>query len=635
MTAPDKAVFLSYASQDAAAAQRICTSLRDAGIEVWFDQSELRGGDTWDQKIRRQIRECTLFIPLISDQTQARPEGYFRLEWRLADLRTHLMGRSRAFIVPVCVDETSETSADVPDSFTAVQWTRLPGGVTSANFTRQVALLLAPEDHPLPLHGRPVMPVAPTGPSGRDAVPEKSIAVLPFANLSADPDNDYFSEGLAEEILNALCQVADLRVASRNSAFSFKGKDTELGEIARKLHVANLLEGSVRRVGKRVRITVRLVDAGSGFPLWSDRYDREMDDIFETQDDIARAVIERLRVSLARDLPRATNNPEAYELYLKGRHFWHQRSQATLRAAIQCFEQCIKIDPDYALAYAGLADCHGILRAWGWVPGEICRAPALTAVTKAMALAPELWETNFAKALYTLHFETHWREAEAYFKKAIEINPRSSLAPVYYGLYLVADGRAEEAAAWVSSACRLDPLSATIHGHASTVLCGIGDFEDAERIARLALESHPEFVLGLLNRGLALSGLGRHAEAIESLERGEILSRAPLCLGLVGLGYARAGRHEDARLRLREMDERSERGEYIAQFARFTIYAALGDVPAARATLAKALEETTSPISLCSCAALLASAYTDPETERLRRRFFGLSLVGAATSRTT
>ena len=142
MTDPGKAVFLSYASQDAEAAQQLCNALRAAGIEVWFDRSELRGGDAWDQKIRREIRECALFIPIISTNTQARPEGYFRLEWRLADQRTHLMGKSRAFLLPVCIDDTRDADADVPDSFAAVQWTRLPGGDTPSAFTARIGALL-------------------------------------------------------------------------------------------------------------------------------------------------------------------------------------------------------------------------------------------------------------------------------------------------------------------------------------------------------------------------------------------------------------------------------------------------------------------------------------------------------------
>jgi TolB-like protein/Tfp pilus assembly protein PilF len=611
-------VFLSYASEDAASAQRICTILRAAGLVVWFDQSELRGGDVWDQKIRREIRECALFVPIISQNTQTRTEGYFRLEWRLADLRTHLMSKGRAFIVPVCVDDTPDAGAEVPDSFAAVQWTRLPRGETPQSFVERLARLLSP-DQPTVLPAAAAPLIAPV----HDSMSEKSIAVLPFANLSADRDNEYFSDGLAEEVMNALSQVEDLRVASRSSAFFFKNKAADVGEIAAKLHVANVLEGSVRRAGNRVRITVQLVDAKNGFQLWSERYDRQMEDIFEIQDEIARAITERLKVTLGASAARSTTNLDAYELYLKGRHHWHQRSQATLRAAILCFEQAIKLDPRYALAYAGLADCKGILRAWGWMSADASRPTALAAVTQAMALAPSLWEVNFARAVYTLHFEPVWREAEPYFERAIAINPRSSLAHVYYGLFLVAAGRAEDAVAQAMLGCQLDPLSPNAYAHASSTLCGVGRFGAAERAANQALELQPDIVLGLSNLGLALCGLGRYQEAIESLERAAILSRAPLCAGFLGMGYALDGRTEDARRLLQDLEDRSSRGEYIPAFARWTVYVGMGDLPAVRESFAKALAESTSPLSFCNCGHFVEAFRADPEYNRMHRGLFG------------
>jgi adenylate cyclase len=452
---------------------------------------------------------------------------------------------------------------------------------------------------------------------------DKSIAVLPFANLSADKDNEYFSDGLAEEILNALSQVEDLRVASRNSSFFFKGKATEMSEIATKLRVANVLEGSARRAGNRLRITVQLVDARNGFQLWSERYDRQMEDIFEIQDDIAKAITERLKVTLGAGAQRSTSNPEAYEIYLKGRHHWHQRSPGALHAAIRCFEEAIKLDPGYALAYAGLADCYGILRAWGWMSGEAARARAMAAMTQGITLAPWLWEVNFSRAFYILHFERAWRDAEPHFQKAIAINPRSSLAQVYYGLFLETEGRAEAAVAQTMLACRLDPLSPIVHGHASTTLNALGCFDAAEHAAQQALELQPDFILGLTNRGLALCGLGRYEEAIEPLERGAIISRDPICVCRLGFGYAQAGRPEDARRLLHEWEDRGTRGEYIPAFAPMTIHVGLGDLPAIRATFAKALAETVSPLSIRNIGHFLQPFRSDPEIDRLHRELFG------------
>jgi len=289
-------------------------------------------------------------------------------------------------------------------------------------------------------------------PAGRPA-PGASIAVLPFTNLSADKDNEYFSDGLAEEILNALSQVEDLHVAARSSSFFFKGKATEMSEIATKLGVANVLEGSVRRAGSRVRVTVRLVDVKNGYQLWSERYDRQMEDIFDVQDEIARAITERLKVTIGGGVKVSTKNLEAYELYLKGRHYWHQRSPTTLRLAIQCFERAIELDSSYALAYAGLADCHAILRAYGLVSAEGSRQLAHAAVTQAMNLGSSLWEVNFSHAFYEFYFERDWRASGLHFERAIAINPDSSIAQLYYGVFLTSDRRAEDAVRHSKLAC--------------------------------------------------------------------------------------------------------------------------------------------------------------------------------------
>jgi len=226
-----------------------------------------------------------------------------------------------------------------------------------------------------------------------------SIAVLPFANLSADKENEYFSDGLAEELLIALSKVVGLRVAARSSSFSFKGKNTEMSEIASKLHVANVLDGSVRRAGNRVRVTVQLVDARNGFQLWSERYDRQMEDIFAVQDEIARAIADQLKLTLGAGVKPATQNLEAYDLYLKGRHLSSQRSPSSVRLGVKYFQQALELDTGFALAWSGLADCYSILRVYGWLSHAESQPPALAAVTKAVKLAPELWEVHFSRAL--------------------------------------------------------------------------------------------------------------------------------------------------------------------------------------------------------------------------------------------
>ncbi|MSU24996.1 MAG: TIR domain-containing protein [Opitutus sp.] len=300
----NKAVFLSYASQDTEAVRRICVALRAAGVEVWFDQSELVGGDAWDRKIRGQVNTCALFLPVISASTQARQEGYFRLEWHLAEQRSLLIAKGRPFIVPVSIDATSERGALVPDAFTAVQWTKLPGGETSAAFVSRVQTLLDGPDAVTPPAAMPSVVAAPARrssrlgwvvgalgavvvalvvflvmrPAGKDAAPapkpvaatkspvvpptapapvapDKSIAVLPFANRSADKENEFFTDGVHEDILTNLCSVRALRVMSRTSVEQFRGTKKSIKEIGAELGVTYILEGSVQRVGNKVHVT--------------------------------------------------------------------------------------------------------------------------------------------------------------------------------------------------------------------------------------------------------------------------------------------------------------------------------------------------------------------------------------------
>jgi TolB-like protein/tRNA A-37 threonylcarbamoyl transferase component Bud32/Flp pilus assembly protein TadD len=458
--------------------------------------------------------------------------------------------------------------------------------------------------------------------SAKAAGEQPSIAVLPFANLSADKENEYFSDGLAEDILNLLAKIPGLKVIARTSAFAFRGKEQDIRKIAETLGVANVLEGSVRRAGNRLRITAQLINAADGTHLWSERYDRDMTDVFAIQDEIGQAISEALKVRLA---PRAqAMNVEAYELYLKGRHSWHQRSPATLRVAIQCFEQTIKLDPQYALAYAGLADCYGIFRVYGWMSADDARAPAHAAITQALTLAPSLWEVNLSRGLYAFYLERTWREAGPYFQKAIAINPRSSLAQQYYGLFLATEGRSEDAVTHATLACQLDPLSAFIHAAVSVTLYILGRFDAAERSAQQALELQSDQLVGLWIHGLALCCLGRNQEAIEALDRAATLSRTPMFVGLLGLGYARARRLDDATRLLRELEERASRGEYVAAFAPLAIHVGLADLPAIRRTLSKMLEETTPPTMLRTTSGPFLEAFrSDPEIDRMLSELYG------------
>src|SRR5262245_5724593 len=383
---PPGAVFLSYASQDAEAASRICEALREAGIEVWFDRSELRGGDAWDAQIKKQIHDCALFIPLISEHTNARSEGYFRGEWHLATRRLHNMADDAAFLVPVVVDETRETDARVPEEFFRAHWTRLPEGTTSPAFAQRVRQLLG-MDHvadpairsavtvasepragtagALRPRGAPFLrrfaiplvalllavigglawylggretPAAKSATTVVEAAPnDRSIAVLPFADMSAGKDQEYFADGLSEELLNLLAKLPELRVIGRTSSFQFKGRNEDLRAIGEKLNVAHILEGSVRKSGEKMRITAQLIRASDGSNLWSESYDRTLDDIFAVQDDIAGEVVKALKVTLLGASLTKRSKPqdlEAYNLALQGRFFLDRIGRKDLDLAV-------------------------------------------------------------------------------------------------------------------------------------------------------------------------------------------------------------------------------------------------------------------------------------------------------------
>lgn len=452
-----------------------------------------------------------------------------------------------------------------------------------------------------------------------------SIAVLPFANLSAEADNQYFSDGLAEELVNALTRLSGLRVASRTSSFRFRGRYADIRHIGRELGVGAILEGSVRRAGTRLRITVQLTNAEDGYHIWSERYDREKSDVFEIQDEIVASIVNALAPSLVGEaktaVRRPTENLQAYELYLKGRHFWNQRSPAVVGTAIRYFEEAIALDPEYALAYAGLADCYSILRVYGWTPLEHSQPRALDAVTKALALNPELPEAHFSKALYTFHYERHWRSARQHFVDALTLSPRMAMFEAYFGLFLASEYEYPDARQRLDRALELDPHSSVAHFLAASAACAMGDLVAAERHAGHALELQPESLGPRWPETVALLAEGRHEEAIAAAERVVARTRAPIYLGVLGMVYGCAGRLADARRLVQELDERQSRGEYIVPVARLSVHLGLRDAAGVRAALAACVDGGAAPFSVIATNRWLLDTYRgDDEIDRLLDR---------------
>jgi TolB-like protein/tetratricopeptide (TPR) repeat protein len=583
---PTGAVFLSYASQDAEAAQRICEALRSAGVEVWFDQNELRGGDAWDRQIRRQIRECTLFVPIISANSQARPEGYFRLEWDLADQRTHLMGRNRAFVLPVCTDATPERQADVPDSFLTVQWTRLPGGETPPAFVERIKRLLSPELSPMsavsgatPATREPVRATWRSKPvllaivavfavlayfvadkfriskhlaaSTAFNPPQHSIAVLPFINMSGDKEQEYFSEGLTEELLNSLAEINGLQVAARTSAFSFKGTDTDIGTIARKLNVGAVLEGSVRRSAHTIRITAQLINAVTGFHLWSKTYDRDLGDVLQLQTEIATAVANALKVTLLGDVSAkielgGTRNPAAFDAYLRGLKLARTATtREECRAPIDAFTEAIRLDSDYALAYASRSlivwEC-AIHYSGDWIQPGI-DAGVRTDAQRAIALAPTLAEGHVAlSSLESGRLE--FAAADAACARALAVAPNNDRA--LYECSRLA-GWLGHVDAGISAARRgvaLDPLNPLSHRALGDTLRAAHRYQEAIAAYQDSIAMDPEHSAeAYARRGLSYFLAGDLAQAQSSCEAKPDYYESWVCQAVI---YHRLGRHDAA-----------------------------------------------------------------------------------------
>src|SRR5713101_8231463 len=290
-----------------------------------------------------------------------------------------------------------------------------------------------------------------------------SIAVLPFANMSTDPENEYFCDGLAEELLNALAKIENLKVAARTSAFSFKGKSASISEIGNTLGVKTVLEGSVRKSGNRLRITVQLINAAEGYHLWSERYDREMKDIFDVQDEITLAVVAALKIKLLGELPQIeppTQNTGAYELYLKGRSLLYQRG-LSIAKAIECFEQAVALDSEYAQAWAGLADGYTTSAYSGFGPAREVMPRALEAARRALQLEPDLAEAHSALACAALLHDLDFDLAEQEFRRALELNPNYPQGRAWYGLFFLQwiAGREREGRDVLLRLFEVDPLS--------------------------------------------------------------------------------------------------------------------------------------------------------------------------------
>jgi len=669
------AVFLSYASEDAAAAQRLCDALRAASIEIWFDKSELRGGDAWDAAIRRQIKGCALFIPIISTNAHARTEGYFRFEWKLAVDRSHLMAPDKPFLLPVAIDDTPQSDERIPDRFRELQWTRLPGGETPPAFVERVHRLLfpaaareagnaaargasgAPSGSALPSAGRTAADAAARAGSrsalraliwavalivvvaivmyyatqwtashgtaqpsaGALAAPAaaegKSVAVLPFTDLSEKHDQEYFSDGLAEELIDTLTRVPNLRVPARTSSFSFKGKPATVSEIGRALGVTHILEGSVRKSGERLRITAQLVRADNGFHLWSRTYDRDARDIFAVQDDIARAVSEQLQSTLMGTqaaAPQQSTSPEAYTLYLQARHLVTNDTRQDLVQAETLYRQTLQLDPNYAPAWVGLALCLGRQVAQGFAGSPpqwyvTQHAEIVAAANRAVALNPNLPDAYVAAATTYIQYDLNWSAAADALAKARALDPNNVDMLALYGHLTAATGQPDEAATYFRRAMQGDPLNLLHRKYLGRALHYAGRAGESAEVLRraIALDAHFPGLHYELGRALLVSKDAAAASAAFEAEPAE--SSGWRVLGLP-LGYHATGDTARAKAALANLLAQSQGSEFQAAEA----VAFFGDRDGALEWLEKARLNHDPGVVWVRHDALLASIAGDP-----------------------
>jgi TolB-like protein/class 3 adenylate cyclase/Tfp pilus assembly protein PilF len=456
----------------------------------------------------------------------------------------------------------------------------------------------------------------PTG----SAIPEKSIAVLPFDNLSRDPDNAYFCEGVQDEILTRLAKVSDLKVVSRTSTQHFKSSPDNLPQIAKQLGVMHVLEGSVQKSNDQVRVNVQLINALTDAHLWADTYDRKLTDIFAVESDIAKTVAETLQARLSgsekSSIAKApTVNPEAYELYLKGRFFSEKRTGADLRKSIGYYDQAIAKDPNYALAYVGLADSYMLLSPYGAISPKESIPPAKAALKKALELDDSLAEAHASSGLLA-GLELDLNRGISELERAIQLNPNYATAHHWLALPLMAIGQSDRAIGEGKRAIELDPLSLICNADLSWVYFNARRYDEAEAQARKTLEMDSRFYVAHYYLGETFQVKGKLTDAIAEYQKSFELNNDPFSFAMLGQAYARQGKTDEARKVLARLTEETK-SKYISPYALAVVLTALGDKAHAIDELERGYDDAGFYISLIKVDPLFDDLRGDPRFEAL------------------
>jgi serine/threonine-protein kinase len=473
---------------------------------------------------------------------------------------------------------------------------------------------------PRPSGSAPASHRAETFESSLDAEP--SIAVLPLRNLSLEPDSEYFSDGLTEELISLLGTIPGLRVVSRTSAFAFKGATKDIREIGEALHAKVILEGSVRRSGTHVRVNTQLTHARRGFHLWSARFDRELSDVFELQDEIASSVVAALRDTVARHLILAGPEPatpmrtEAYEVYLKGRYHWNRKTIEDIQLAGRYFERALQLDETSAAAHAGVADFYCLQGSLGTMPPHEAWGLARSSAQKAISLDPNLPEGHIALASVMQYYDWNWEDARQHLERAIELRPQRGESYYLYAACLSIHGLLEEAVEQLRIGLSYDPLSAPLLGAEAIFRSYLGDHDASILLAQSALQSSPHYFELYYALGTAQAHTGRTQEAVRTFEEGIANSRMPVLLGWLAHAHVQNGDTEKARLALNQLLEYEKSGA-VMPVAIAVAATALGDTDLAFAWLEKAAERRDIFLAYISVLPGLRPLHDDPRYHRL------------------
>ena len=455
-------------------------------------------------------------------------------------------------------------------------------------------------------------------------VNNRRIAVLPLINMSPDVKDEIFADGMTEELISALSKIADLRVIARTSVMRYKNSKKPIGEIGKELNVSAVLEGSIRKAGNRIRITIKLADTETEEQMWSEKYDRDLEDIFAVQSEIAQKVADELEVQIKRSEKlnlgrKATDSNEAYTFYLEGLHFLNTRTEGNLKKAVQLFNKALEKDPQYALAYTGIADSFAVLALLEFLPPKEAFPKARTAAEKAIEIDNRLAEAHTSLGIVKFQYDWDWEGAEKEFRRAIELNPSYAPGHQSYADFLKAQGRFDEALSQMNYAGALDPLSLSINTGIGHVLYLSRQYDRAIEQYRNTIKIDPNFIQARLWFGRPYLQKGMHKEAIAELDQAVTLSGgSTISLAMLSHANGTAGSKDEAKKILEKLMDRSKK-QYVPSYWIAMIYVGLGDKDQALTWLERAFQERSS---------WLVWAKVEPRFDTIRRnpRFNSLLL---------